>query len=105
VAHNTVEESTDRGIELCAGGVGLANSNTVDVWVAHNTVCNNAGTDIVGEGGFSGNVLFPVPNMGTGNVLAGQTFQNTATTVTVQDGAGAPGNQADVTQFNNNPCP
>jgi hypothetical protein len=106
VVQNTVEDNTPlRGIELDAGGIGLANSNTVDVWVAHNTVCNNAGTDIIGEGGFSGNVFFPVPNQGTGNVLEGQIFENTATTVTVQDGAGAPGNQANVTQFNNDPCP
>jgi hypothetical protein len=104
VRHNTVEDSTDRGIELCAGGVGLANANTVDVWVANNTVCDNAGIDIVGEGGFSGNVLFG-PNQGTGNVLEGQILENTATTVVVQDGAGAPGNTANVTQFNNDPCP
>jgi hypothetical protein len=89
---------------LDAGGIGLANSNTLEVWVAHSTVCNNS-TDIVGEGGFSGNVLFPVPNQGTGNVLEGQIFENTATMVVVQDGAGAPGNQANVTQFNHDPCP
>jgi len=103
LVHNTVADNTDRGIELCAGGFGLASANTVEVRVAHNTVCNNAGTDIIGEGGFTGNVLFPVPNAGTGNVLTGQLFQNTATTVTVADGT--PGSMATVTQFNNNPCP
>jgi hypothetical protein len=103
VSHNTIADNTDRGIELIAGGPGLASSNTVEVRIVHNTVCHN-GTDIVGEGGFSGNVLL-VPNMGTGNVLEGEISKNTATTVTVQDGAGAPGNQANVTQFNNDLCP
>jgi hypothetical protein len=62
---------------------------------------NTPGADIVGEGGFSG---FPgfAPNLGTGNLLTGEIFQNTATTVTVQDGT--PGNTADVTQFKNVPC-
>ena len=102
VVQNTIEDNTDRGIELCAGGFGLASANTVEVWVAHNMVCNNPGTDILGEGGFTGNVLFPVPNAGTGNVLEGQIFENTATTVTVADGT--LGNTATVTQFNNVPC-
>jgi hypothetical protein len=104
VVENTVEGSTDRGIELAAGGFGLASANALEVRVTGNTVCHN-GTDIVGEGGESGNVLFPVPNTGTGNVLEGEVVQNTATTVVVQDGAGAPGNQANVTQFNNDLCP
>jgi len=103
VRHNVVEDSTDRGIELAAGGSGLASSNTLDVWVEHNTACHNTGTDIHGEGGFSGSVLFPVPNLGTGNVLEGRIFQNTATTVTVANGT--LGNTATVTQFNNDPCP
>jgi hypothetical protein len=59
--------------------------------------------DIHALGGLLGNPFFP-DNTGTGNVLTGEIFQNTATTVTVQDGAGVPGNQATVTQFNNNPC-
>jgi Right handed beta helix region len=103
VVQNTVADNTDRGIELCAGGFGLASANTVEVWAAHNMVCNNPGTDILGEGGFTGNVLFPVPNAGTGNVLEGEIFKNTATTVTVQNGT--PGNTATVTQFHNDPCP
>src|SRR5262249_25373622 len=49
--------------------------------------------------------FLPLPNMGTGNLLEGRIFENTATTVVVQDGVGAPGNQAHVTQFNNDPCP
>lgn len=61
------------------------------------------GTDILGEGGFTGNVLFPVPNAGTENVLEGEIFHNTASTVTVADGT--PGNTADVMQFKNVPCP
>jgi hypothetical protein len=102
VVQNTVADNTERGIELCAGGFGLASANTVAVWVAHNTVCNNPGTDILGEGGFTGNVLFPVPNAGTENVLEGEIFHNTATTVVVTDGT--PGNTADVTQFKNDLC-
>ena len=51
---------------------------------------------------FSGDILFPAPNTGTGNVLTGESFQNTATTVTVADGT--LGNTADVRQFNNYPC-
>ena len=101
--HNTVEGNTVRGIELLAGDVGLASANTTEVRVVHNTVCDNS-TDIIGEGGYSGgNILFPVPNMGTGNVLEGESFKNTATTVVVADGA--LGNTASVTQFNNDPCP
>ena len=102
VMHNTVANNTLRGIELLAGDVGLASANTTAVRVAHNTVCDN-GTDIIGEGGFSGDVLFPVPNQGTGNVLEGAIFQNTATTVVVEDGVA--GNSAEVTQSKNVPCP
>jgi hypothetical protein len=103
VMQNTVADNTDRGIEVSAGGFGLASGNTLDVRVAHNRVCNNPGTDILTEGGFTGNVLFPVPNAGTGNVLTGEIFKNTATTVTVDDGT--PGNTATVTQFKNDSCP
>jgi hypothetical protein len=103
VAHNTVEGNTASGIGLPAGGFGLASGNTLDVRVAHNTVCHNTGTDISGEGGVTGNVIFPVPNMGTGNILTGEIFQNTATTVTVANGT--PGNTATVTQFQNDLCP
>ena len=100
--HNRVENNTVGGIQLLAGGTGLASANTTEVRVAHNTVCSN-GADILGEGGFSGDILFPAPNTGTGNVLTGEIFKNTATTVTVQDGV--PGNTATMTQFDNDPCP
>ena len=80
----------------------MARANTLSVRVAHNTVCRNTDTAILGEGGFSGNILFP-PNTGTGNVLTGEISKNTATTVTVANGT--PGNTADVTQLNNVPCP
>ena len=53
------------------------------------------------EGGSSGS-FFLVPNQGTGNVLEGRLFLNTATAVTVADGTS--GNMATVTQFNNVPC-
>ncbi|HJY82240.1 MAG TPA: hypothetical protein VKK81_14300 [Candidatus Binatia bacterium] len=53
----------------------------------------SGGTIVVG---FNGR---PLP----ANVLEGQIFQNTATTVTVADGT--PGNTATVTQFNNDLCP
>src|SRR5262249_42071888 len=100
VRQNVVEDSTAEGIYLAAGADGRASANTLDVWVAHNTVCNN-GAGIVGEGGASAHPPLP-PNMGTGNLLQGRIFQNTATTVTVVDGV--PGNTATVTQFKNDPC-
>jgi len=105
VRQNVVEDSTGEGIYLAAGAEGLASANTLDVWVAHNTVCNN-GTGIVGEGGASAHPPLP-PNLGTGNRLQGLIFGNTATTVTVQNGIqnGTPENTADVIQFNNDPCP
>jgi hypothetical protein len=102
VLHNTVEDNTLRGIELIAGDVGLASANTTEVRVVHNTVCDN-GTDIIGEGGFSGNILFTVPNTGTGNVLEGEITKNTATTVMVEDGV--TDNSAEVMQSKNVPCP
>jgi hypothetical protein len=102
VRHNTVEGSTVGGMELNAGAFGLASTNTTEVWAAHNTICDNVGTDLVAEGGSTGNVFLPVPNMGTGNVLAGEISQNTATTVTVDNGT--PGNTATVTEFKNDPC-
>ena len=53
---------------------------------ARRALCDN-GTDLIGEGGYSGgNILFPMPNTGTGNVLEGELFQNTATTVVVTNG-------------------
>ena len=93
VTQNTVEDSTGTGILLVAGAK-RASANTLEVWVAHNAVCDNH-PDIVG-------VSSPMPNPGTGNVLEGQIFQNTATTVTVADGTS--GNTAAVTQFKNDPC-
>lgn len=103
VRHNVIEGSTLRGVRLAAGGSGLASANTLDVQVEQNTICNN-GTDILGEGGSSEDDVFAhVPNMGTGNLLQGRIFKNTATTVSVEDGI--LGNTADVTQFKNEPCP
>jgi hypothetical protein len=101
VEHNTVENNPAKGIEVDAGSSGRASANALEVRVAHNTVCNNTDTAILGEGGFSGDALFPA-NAGTGNVLTGEIFQNTATVV-VEDGTS--GNTATVTQFNNVPCP
>jgi hypothetical protein len=103
VVHNTVENNGAPGLELMAGDSGVANANTLEIHVAHNTVCHNAipEVDILGEGSFSGDARF-APNVGTGNVLEGEIFQNTATTVTVQPGTS--GNTADVKQFNNGPC-
>jgi hypothetical protein len=102
VVHNTVEDNTTKGIELDAGVQGLANANTLDIRVMHNTVCHNTIADIFGEGGFSGDILFPAPNTGSGNVLTGEISHNTAATVMVQDGT--PGNTATVTQSHNTPC-
>jgi hypothetical protein len=99
VQHNVVEGSTSGGIELAAGGSGLASENTLQVRVTHNTVCVD-GTDVLGEGGLSDIAL---PNQGMGNVLDGDISKNTATEVTVADGTS--GNTATVTQFNNVPCP
>ncbi|MGE0827129.1 MAG: hypothetical protein AB7G75_34165 [Candidatus Binatia bacterium] len=107
VTHNVVKGDLDTGIGLAAGGFGLASANTLDVWVAQNTVCGD-GRDIIAEGGFSDtNVIFSVPNQGNGNVLVGEIFQNTATEVIVTDGTqnGVPANTATVKQFQNNPCP
>lgn len=101
VRKNMVEGSTVNGLALAAGDAGLASANVLEIWVVHNTICNNEGIDIFGEGGTPGNILFP-PNTGTGNVLTGEIFKNTATTVTVADGV--PGNTANVTQFRNEPC-
>jgi hypothetical protein len=103
VKHNTVENNVTKGIEVDAGVQGLASANTLEVRVSHNTVCHNTIADIFGEGGFSGDILFPAPNTGTGNVLTGEIVHNTATTVTVQNGT--PANTADVRQFKNDPCP
>jgi len=102
VVKDNMVGSTFRGLELYAGDAGLASANTTEVRVVHNTVCNNTDADIIGEGGYPGAPGFS-PNLGTGNVLAGEIFQNTATTVTVADGT--PGNTATVTQFNNILCP
>jgi hypothetical protein len=97
-----VEGDTGRGMQLDGGGPGIANDNTLEVRVAHNTVCLHVFTDIRGVGGFTGAPGFS-PNLGTGNVLTGKIFKNTATTVTVEDGT--PGNMANVVQFHNEPCP
>ena len=65
VMHNVVEGSTGIGMVLVAGAAGLSSSNILDVWVAHNTVCENDLDIIFGKGGFSGNIFF----MGIGNML------------------------------------
>jgi len=96
IRQNVVEDNADGGINLLAGGPGRANDNTLEVLVERNTVCHNTVTDILGEGGTD-------DNTGSGNLLAGLIFQNTATTVKVVNGT--PGNTAIVAQFNNAPCP
>ena len=88
---------------LTAEGVGPASANSVEARVAHNTACGNANADIHAESGFSGSIIFPVPNAGTGNLLTGEIVQNTATIVTVQNGT--PGNTGTMTQLKNEPCP
>ncbi|HXG18124.1 MAG TPA: hypothetical protein VNN62_03500 [Methylomirabilota bacterium] len=110
VIHNVVEGNLYRGIELATGDLGQASANTLDVRVAYNTICHTtdttgaAGIYIFGESGYSGgNILFLVPNQGTGNVLTGEIFQHTDTTAPVQNGT--PGNIAIVTQSKNDPCP
>jgi len=100
VVHNTVENNPAKGIEVDAGSTGEASANTLEVRVVHNTVCHNTDSAILGEGG-AGDALFPA-NTGTGNVLTGEIFQNTATTVTIANGT--PGNTATVTQFKNDSC-
>ena len=65
---NTVEDNTVRALHSVQGR-GLASTNTLEVRVVHNTVCDN-GTDIVGEGGDRWH-SFPVPNAGNGE-RAGQ---------------------------------
>src|SRR5262249_32819869 len=102
VMDNRVEDNTAKGIEMDAGGGGLASVNILSARVAHNTVCNNTDTAIFGEAGFSAQPGFAA-NMGSGNVLTGEISQNTATTVVVQDGT--PGNTARVTQSLNTLCP
>src|SRR5262245_19144702 len=93
IRQNVVEDNAD-GVQMFAGGPGLASDNTLEVRVENNTVCNN-GTDILGEGGAD-------DNTGSGNLLTGTISKNTAT-VTVTDGT--LGNMATVTQSNNVPCP
>ncbi|MGE0826380.1 MAG: hypothetical protein AB7G75_26735 [Candidatus Binatia bacterium] len=102
VEQNTVENNPAKGIEVDAGSSGYTSTNTFEVHVTHNIVCHNTDTAIVGEGGFSGDALFPA-NTGTENVLIGKIFQNIAMTVMIQDGT--LGNTADVTQVKNEPCP
>ncbi len=102
VTDNTVTGTSSEGMQLTAGSFGEANDNDVDVTVRKNTVCGSTAADIHAIGGLLGNPFLP-DNTGTGNVLEGKIFQNTATTVTLQDGV--PGNLADVTQLQNDPCP
>jgi hypothetical protein len=104
VKDNTVTGTTGEGIHLEAGGSGEANDNDVDVTVRKNTVCGSTppNADIHAIGGLLGNPVL-IDNTGTGNVLEGQIFENTATTVTVAEGT--LGNTAIVTEFNNDPCP
>jgi hypothetical protein len=90
------------GIHLEAGGSGEANANAVDVRVSKNTVCGSTDADIRALGGLLDNPFLP-DNTGTGNELTGKLFHNTAKTVTVADGT--PENTANVTQFQNVPCP
>jgi hypothetical protein len=102
VVQNTVEDSGSKGISFAGGFSGQADSNTVSVLVKKNTACDNTDADIEGVGGFLGNDINP-PNQGTGNTVKGLVVQNTATTVIVEDGI--EGNQAEVIQFGNLPCP
>jgi len=103
VTDNTVTGTVGEGLLLSAGGSGVANTNSVEVTVKKNTVCDSAATDIHAIGGFLGIPFLLPPNQGTGNTLEGTITQNTADTIEV--GNGVAGNSATVTQFKNTPCP
>ena len=100
VQHNVIEGSTVGEIELAVGAL---------VWPARiSSMCGSCIIRFVATERMSSvRVLSDIalPNRGTGNVLDEKISKNMAMTVTVQDGAGTPGNQANVMQFNNDPCP
>jgi len=69
VTDNTVTGTVGEGLLLSAGGSGVANTNSVEVTVKKNTVCDSAATDIHAIGGFLGIPFLLPPNQGTGNSL------------------------------------
>ena len=103
VTDNTVTGTVGEGLLLSAGGSGVANTNSVEVTVKKNTVCDSAATDIHAIGGFLGIPFLLPPNQGTGNTVEGKITKNTADTVVVENGVA--GNSGTVTQFKNTPCP
>ncbi|MGE0827331.1 MAG: right-handed parallel beta-helix repeat-containing protein [Candidatus Binatia bacterium] len=100
VKDNTITGTVGEGMLLSAGGPGVANTNSIEIAMKKNTVCNSAVLDIHAIGGFLGGLL--PPNQGAGNSVAGKIAKNTATTIVVEDGV--PGNVANVTQSKNDPC-
>jgi hypothetical protein len=101
VKNNTVTDTFGQGVLLSAGGPGVANANEVEMTMKKNTVCGSTVVDIHAIGGFLG-TPFPL-NQGAGNTVEGEITHNTAFTVVVENGVG--GNSANVTQFENVPCP
>ena len=101
LVNNRVEGATRWGLSVGAGSSGTVSANTVNVDVQNNLVCGNGASDIFGQGGWVGDDTYSA-NAGTGNALTVTLTDNSAGSVTVEDGVA--GNTAMLTESGTQPC-
>ena len=101
LANNRVEGAMYAELHFVAGNTGAASTNMVDLDVQNNIVCGNGG-GIWGRGGVTNDENPFWANAGTGNALTITLTDNSAGSVSVEDGVA--GNTAMLTESGTQPC-
>ena len=102
LANNRVEGAMWQGLAFVAGDAGAVSNNMVEVEAQNNIVCGSGGLDIWGQGGVTNDENSFWANAGTGNALTVTLTDNSAGSVSVEDGVA--GNTAMLTESGTQPC-
>ena len=103
LANNRVEGAMWQGLAFVAGNAGAVSNNMVEVEAQNNIVCGSGGrADIWGQGGVTNDENSFWANAGTGNALTVTLTDNSAGSVSVEDGVA--GNTAMLTESGTQPC-
>ena len=102
LANNRVEGAMWQGLAFLAGDAGAISNNMVEIEAQNNIVCGSGGLDIWGQGGVTNDENPFWANAGTGNALTITLTDNSAGSVSVEDGVA--GNTAMLTKSGTQPC-
>ena len=103
LANNRVKGAAWQGLAFVAGDAGAVSNNMVEVEAQNNIVCGSGGrADIWGQAGVTNEENPFWANAGTGNALTVSLTDNSAGTVSVEDGVA--GNAAMLTESGTQSC-